>query len=206
MQTQEAYNKWAATYDEVINKTRDLEADAIRSVLANSTFDTILEIGCGTGKNTTWLAEKCKHLIAADFSEEMLQLAQQKIGSAKVTFRKADITEQWNFEKVNLISCSLVLEHVVNLGVIMEQAAATLNSGGQFYICELHPYRQLLGSRAKFEQDGNLQHLEYFVHHISDFFQAAMQHGFFCEDLQEWFDNGDRQQTPRLVSYLFKKK
>ena len=206
MQTQDAYNNWAKTYDEVVNKTRDLEAGAIRSVLGSSTFDTILEIGCGTGKNTTWLAEKCNRLIAADFSEEMLHLAQEKIKSPKVTFKKADITKPWDFEKADLITCSLVLEHIEHVSFIFEQAATKLDQGGQFYICELHPYKQLQGSRAKFEQDGNLLHLEYFIHHISDFLKASKEHGFACEDLQEWFDNDERNQTPRLVSYLFKKK
>ena len=206
MQTEDAYNDWAKTYDKVHNKTRDLEADAIKAVLGNSTYETILEIGCGTGKNTAWLSGKCNKLVAADFSEEMLQLAQQKIEASNITFQKADITKTWNFGKANLITCSLVLEHIEDLSFVMEQAAATLYPGGRFYICELHPYRQLQGSRARFEKDGNLLQLEYFIHHICDFFSASNQHGFLWEDLQEWFDDGNRKETPRLVSYLLKKK
>ena len=34
MDTKDAYNQWANTYDSVINKTRDLEARAIRTILA----------------------------------------------------------------------------------------------------------------------------------------------------------------------------
>jgi hypothetical protein len=70
----------------------------------------------------------------------------------------------------------------------------------------LHPYKQLQGSRAKFEQDGNLLQLEFFIHHISDYLHAAKSNGFECDNLQEWFDTEDRNQIPRLVSYIFRKK
>ena len=206
MQTQDAYNNWAQTYDTVINKTRDLEGEAVRSVLKNRKVGHILEIGCGTGKNTLWLAEKCTQLTATDFSQKMLQVAQQKISDSKISFIEADITKPWPFDPVDLITCSLVLEHIENLAFIFSQAAAKLASGGQFYICELHPYKQLQGSRAKFEQDGNLLHLEYFIHHISDYLSAAANAGFICNDLQEWFDTADRNQAPRLLSCLFTKK
>ncbi len=53
-----------------------------------------------------------------------------------------------------------------------------------YYIGELHPYKQLQGSRAKFEQEGTVLHLEYFIHHISDYLVTAKQAGFICTNLQ----------------------
>jgi ubiquinone/menaquinone biosynthesis C-methylase UbiE len=206
MQTQDAYNNWAGTYDSVNNLTRDLEAKAIRTLLEPVKAERILEIGCGTGKNTEWLTARCQQLSAVDFSEDMMQVAKEKIKDAKVEFRQADITKPWNFGKADLITCSLVLEHIEDLLFIFQQAAHTLNEGGLFYICELHPYKQLQGSRAKFEKDGNILHLEYFIHHISDYFNAALQNVFACDNLQEWFDTEDRSQTPRLVSFIFRRK
>ncbi|MEO6327969.1 MAG: class I SAM-dependent methyltransferase [Ginsengibacter sp.] len=204
METQDAYNNWAKTYDSVVNKTRDLEANAIRAVLDNAAFNSVLEIGCGTGKNTVWLSAKSTYLIAVDFSEEMLQIAKQKISSGNIEFQQFDITKKWAFEKVDLITCSLVLEHIKDISFIFQQAASTLKTSGKFYVCELHPYKQLQGSSAKFEKDGGILELQYFVHHISDYFGAAKQYGFTCDDLFEWFDD-DRSQPPRLISFLFKK-
>ncbi len=206
MQTKDAYNNWAETYDNVNNLTRDLEAKVIRTLLEPIKAERILEIGCGTGKNTQLLAGRCQQLIAVDFSEEMMQVAKEKIKDDKVQFLQADITKPWNFGKADLITSSLVLEHIEDLSFIFQQAAHTLNDGGLFYICELHPYKQLQGSRAKFEKDGNILHLEYFVHHVSEYFNAAMQNGFVCDHLHEWFDTDDRSQTPRLVSFIFRKK
>ena len=58
MDTREMYNKWAEQYDTNYNKTRDLEAFALRLTLSDFSFDNCLEIGCGTGKNTQWLIKK----------------------------------------------------------------------------------------------------------------------------------------------------
>ena len=68
MNIQSAYNAWAETYDTVLNKTRDLEAAAIRQLLADVPFAEVIELGCGTGKNTEWLAATAAHVTAVDFS------------------------------------------------------------------------------------------------------------------------------------------
>jgi len=206
MKTKEAYNHWAGTYDTVVNKTRDLEAIAAKKILKNKKFDKILEIGCGTGKNTKWLAAKSRKLTAVDFSEEMLSIAKQKNKLSHVNFKRADITKPWSFKKVNLITCSLVLEHIENISFIFRQAFKTLKHEGLFYICELHPFKQLQGSRAKFETDAGLVQLEYFIHHLSEFFQSAKKAGFICQDMQEWFDAKNKNVIPRLCSFVFKKK
>jgi len=78
MNVQQSYNYWAEQYDTNDNKTRDLEAIALRKTLSNISFDTVLEVGCGTGKNTVWLLEKTKQVTAIDLSEEMLAKAKQK--------------------------------------------------------------------------------------------------------------------------------
>ncbi|MBC7827649.1 MAG: class I SAM-dependent methyltransferase [Chitinophagaceae bacterium] len=205
MNTQDAYNRWAESYDTIINKTRDLEQAAAKNSLVNTDFSKVIEIGCGTGKNTVWIAEKASALLAVDFSEEMMNIARQKINSTHVRFRQADITKAWNLDKATLITCSLVVEHIDNIDFIFEQVSTTLENGGCFYLCELHPYKQLQASRARFEYEGQLIQLEYFVHHISDFFAAARKNDLQCLQLREWFDDNDRNTVPRLVSFLFQK-
>jgi ubiquinone/menaquinone biosynthesis C-methylase UbiE len=206
MDTQSAYDKWAPTYDTVVNKTRDLELIAGQQMLSSADFSKVLETGCGTGKNTSWISKRTTNLVAVDFSEGMLALARQKIKEDHVKFQQFDLTRPWNFNKVSLIICSLVLEHIDNIEFIFEQAAKTLECNGCFYICELHPYKQLEGSRAKFEHGNQMLKLEYFVHHIADFYSAALKNGMNCIDMKEWFDENDKRSTPRLISFLFQKQ
>lgn len=205
MDTREAYNKWAHSYDSVANKTRDLEKNAAIRTLNDADFSRTIEIGCGTGKNTVWIAEKAKEVLAVDFSEEMMRNAQEKVTSSKVQFKTADITQKWNFGSATLIICSLVLEHIEDVDFVFGQVSETLEPGGCFYLCELHPYKQLQASRARFEHEGELIQLQYFVHHISEYYAVAIKNGLQCIRLEEWFDDNDKTTTPRLVSFLFKK-
>lgn len=205
MDTKQAYDQWAGTYDTVINKTRDLELIAGQALLLNADFTNVLEIGCGTGKNTSWISTRTKDLTSVDFSDGMLNIAREKIKHDHVIFQQCDLTKAWAFNDVSLIICSLVLEHIENIDFIFEQAANVLKPAGCFYICELHPYKQLEGSRAKFEHENGLVEIEYFIHHIADFFSAAIKNGFQCTILKEWFDENNRSTTPRLISFLFQK-
>jgi predicted TPR repeat methyltransferase len=207
MDTRALYNQWSSTYDDVENKTRDLEQLAGQEVLSAIEFENVLELGCGTGKNTVWLSKKAKHYQAVDLSEEMMAKAKEKIGADPIHFQQADITKPWNFvlDKPDLITCSLILEHINDLAFIFQQAADVIQEGGYFYICELHPFKQYAGSKARFETAEGLQVLECFVHHVSDYFEAAVQNNFTCIQLKEWFDEDDRNTPPRLILFLFRK-
>jgi predicted TPR repeat methyltransferase len=209
MNIQEAYNTWADSYDTVLNKTRDLEAQAIRTVMPGGHFAEVIELGCGTGKNTEWLATRTTHLTAVDFSSEMLLKAQQKLQQPHITFQQADITQEWHFAPVpaDLLTCSLILEHIQDLNHVFAQARKALQPNGHFYIGELHPFKQYQGSKARFDTAlGGIIELECFVHHVSDFTEAARSNGFTCVRLDEWFDDNDRTTVPRIVSFLFRRE
>lgn len=210
MNNQEAYNAWAANYDTVINETRDLEGIALRETLSQIDLSHahMLEIGCGTGKNTEWLQTRVKHLTGADFSEEMLNQARRKITAGNVSFHKTDIREKWPFaaQQFDLITCSLILEHIQDINFVFRQANAALKSNGLFYIGELHPFKQYQGSKARFDTAKGMFELECFIHHISDFFEAAKTNGFECLDVKEWFDDNDITTIPRILTLMFKKK
>ncbi|MCF6270200.1 MAG: class I SAM-dependent methyltransferase [Melioribacteraceae bacterium] len=208
MKIDEAYNLWADTYDTNDNVTRDLELAISKSILAGKSFSKIIELGCGTGKNTEWLIDKCDSLLGVDFSSEMLRKAKRKIKSDKVKFLQADLTKEWTFNNTSadLVTSSLILEHINNLDFIFAEAHKSLSVNGQFYICELHPFKQYAGSKARFELNNEIVKLETFVHHISDYLQSAAKNNFKLLELNEWFDEKNRAEIPRLVSFLFQKK
>lgn len=203
----DAYNKWSEDYDTMINKTRDLEKTAIRKVLDKFYFKNVLEIGCGTGKNTEWLLTKAEQISAVDFSEKMLAKAKEKINSDKVKFIQADIRNEWTFgNDFDLITCSLVLEHIEDLNFIFQQAGKVLIKGGYFYLGELHPFKQYLGTKARFETGKGMFELECFTHNISEFINEAKKNDFKLIDLQEWFDEREKGGVPRLLTTVFNKR
>lgn len=204
----DAYNQWADQYDANENKTRDLDRLATQKILSKYSFDKVLELGCGTGKNTAWLLEQGAEVIGVDFSEGMLEKAREKIRSPKANFLQADITKAWPAEipQVDLATCSLTLEHISDLDFVFQQAYQKIGQGGLFFICELHPFKQYIGSKARYETSDGVQELEVYVHHISAFLNAAKQNGFSLIELEEWFDEQkEEQKPPRLLSLVFQK-
>ncbi len=208
MSIAEAYNQWANQYDSNANKTRDLDRVATQKTLEKYSFDKVLELGCGTGKNTVWLLEQGAAVIGVDFSEGMLEKAREKIQSSTATFLQADITQEWPAEipEVDLATCSLTLEHIADLDFVFQQAQQKIKSGGHFFICELHPFKQYIGSKARYETADGVRELEVYIHHISEFVKAAKQNGFALVELEEWFDEPMEAQTPpRLLSLVFRR-
>ena len=207
MNTKKAYDNWSSQYDTNINKTRDMEALALQQTLAGIAFERCLEIGCGTGKNTVWLISKAKKITAVDLSGEMLLKAREKINSEKVSFLQADILHNWNFvkKKYDLVSFSLVLEHIENLEPVFYEASNAIATGGYVYIGELHPFKQYTGTKARFTTNKGEQVLTCFNHHISDFAGAAKKYGFDVVDINEYFDDNNRTAIPRILTILFRK-
>ncbi|HEX8608445.1 MAG TPA: class I SAM-dependent methyltransferase [Pedobacter sp.] len=208
MNTKQAYNIWAAQYDTNDNKTRDLEGLALKLSLATVSFNKVLEIGCGTGKNTEWLIDKAVQITAVDLSDQMLARAKDKFTSNKVQFKQADITRKWNFRDglYDLVTFSLILEHIENLDYVFNEVSKSLNTGGYVYIGELHPFKQYTGTKARFDTgEGDQQVVDCFNHNVSDFIIAAKKHGLQLVALDEYFDDNDRSQIPRILTILLKK-
>jgi len=204
---QALYNQWSVTYDAVENKTRDLEKHAGQTLLADIQVPHIIELGCGTGKNTEWLLHQTTALTAVDFSADMMARAREKVQSVHVQFHQADITQPWSFTKqpANLITCSLILEHIEHLNPVFREVNDHLVSGGIFYVCELHPFKQYNGSKARFETTAGTAVLDCYTHHLSDYTNAAVSNGLRIAKVNEWFDENDTAGIPRLVSFIFQK-
>jgi len=207
MDVKQAYNIWADQYDTNLNKTRDLEAVSLRETLKDLRAERCLEIGCGTGKNTEWLIHISANITAIDLSEEMLAKAKEKIVSDKVQFIQADITEDWHFanNRYNLVTFSLVLEHIEDLNRIFQKLKDVTAKDGYVYIGELHPFKQYAGTKARFDTAEGQQIVTCFNHHISDFTQPAKDNGFEIVRINEYFDDADRTTVPRIFTLLLRK-
>ena len=207
MSIDRAYDDWAATYDSQRNLTRDLDHEVTQATLADHHSQAILEVGCGTGKNTPLLSRIGEKVYAIDFSPGMLAKAKARPGLENVTFALADLCNRWpaGDRAMDLIVCNLVLEHLENLRCFFSEASRCLANSGRLFICELHPFRQYQGTRAKMQTPEGEREITAFVHNISDFLEAAAQNGFELEQLKEWWHKEDNGKPPRLVSFLFKR-
>jgi malonyl-CoA O-methyltransferase len=204
-----AYNEWAETYDTDQNRTRDLAGQVLRQVDLTFADRKVIEVGCGTGRNTEWLARHpaagAGDIVALDFSEEMLARARERVRDPRVRFIQHDVRARWPLAdaSADLVIAMLILEHVEMLEPFFAQAARTLNVGGELFICELHPMRQLLGGQAQFTstQTGEHRRVPAFLHNVSDYVNAALSSGFELVKMGEWRDSDALpNDLPRLLS------
>jgi malonyl-CoA O-methyltransferase len=207
MSIQSAYNNWSASYDTDENLTRDLDQKVTREALANLHFNSILETGCGTGKNTAFLSQIGATVHALDFSEGMIEKARTKVKAENVRFSIADLTRRWPCEDAayDLIVCNLVLEHIENLSFFFSESHRVLEPGGKFLMNELHPFRQYEGKKARYSSEAGVTEIPAFVHHISDFVNTASRNGLTLVKLNEGWHEADQNKPPRLVSFYFEK-
>lgn len=202
-----AYDLWAEHYDDDANVTRDLDALVVRSAPLRVAGHDVLEVGCGTGKNTSWLANVARHVVAMDFSYGMLEQARRRVSSANVSFVRHDVRQGWPVpdRAIDVVVANLVLEHVCDLAPIFAESARVLREGGQLFLCELHPFRQLQGSQARFidPRSGNTIRVPAFRHSVSEYVNAALAAGFVLHEIGEWPGEGLAEgEPPRLLSVL----
>ncbi len=95
-----AYDIWSVRYDSNINLTRDLSQNVLQSDFTEkhlSEFESldVLEIGCGTGRNTEYLVEKYSSKIhrytAVDISDGMMDKAKKKLEALKLNVNDCSV-------------------------------------------------------------------------------------------------------------------
>jgi ubiquinone/menaquinone biosynthesis C-methylase UbiE len=202
------YDRWAPVYDSQRNATRDLDAEVVRRSGIELAGAAVLELGCGTGKNTVWLAERARWVVAVDFSSGMLSEARRRVTAANVEFVTHDIREPWpvNDGSIDLVACNLVLEHVKELAPIFQESSRVLAAGGELLICELHPYRQLSGAQAQYldPATGSAVPVPAFLHSISDFVNGGIDAGLELRRMAEVADStAPPGAPPRLLTMRF---
>src|SRR5437016_10302466 len=106
MRVEEAYESWSSTYDHDRNLTRDLDEQITKEILGDFRFESILEIGCGTGKNTRLFSEIGARVQAIDFSAAMIEQARKKYAFENVTYTLADRISPKNERRDHITCCS----------------------------------------------------------------------------------------------------
>lgn len=107
--TLNTYNKIALKYDKEYGNDLS-DTPYIDMFLKNVNGKNILDIGCGPGTLSKYVADKGYNVDAIDFSEEMLKIAKERIDN--VNFEKMDMRNIQTNKKYNGIMLAYSLFHI----------------------------------------------------------------------------------------------
>ncbi|KAA8909914.1 hypothetical protein TRICI_004299 [Trichomonascus ciferrii] len=207
LDTVEAYDKWAKVYDSdgnFLQKLDDREMEVVLPEFLNkvrgggSGLIKLIDLGCGTGRNTLKMIEHCNtkgqgeyEIVGLDPSGKMLDLAKERCrGHAdqnkgtvvRRRFELYDILQEnddvcKNGEADGLIS-TLVLEHVP-ADSFFECVRHLCRVGGQVLITNMHSEMGQI-SQAGFNcpDTGVKYRPKSYPHTLADTLAAASSHGF----------------------------
>ena len=202
----DGYDRWASIYDHDANPLPALEEPHVRRALGDVRGCDVLDLGCGTGRHTAWLAESGARVTAVDFSEKMLEQARRKVPGTDARFVVHDLHDRLPLEDASFdaVVSGLVLEHLRDLGGFFREAHRVLRPRGRGVVSAMHPAMFLRDSRARFTDPdtGEVIAPGSVAHRLGDFVMAAMRAGFTLSDVGEHAPDAEFvRRYPRAERY-----
>jgi len=129
------YDKSAEFHSNKFNEIGARVGDVDRTfALVDKTNPKVVEIGCGNGRDASYIVKHTKDYLGIDLSKEMLKLALKN--NPGVNFQLADL-ETYDFPKgVDIVFsfASLLHTDAESLKEVIEKIYASLNQGGVFFL------------------------------------------------------------------------
>ena len=201
------YDRWSRVYDHDANPLPALEHPHVRAAVGDVRGRDVLDLGCGTGRHTAWLAAAGARVTAVDFSEKMLERAREKVPATDVRYIVHDLHEPLPLDDstFDLVVSGLVLEHLRDLDGFFTEAHRVLRPVGCAVVSAMHPAMFLRGSRARFTDpdSGEVVAPGSLPHRLGEFVMAASRSGFALLGVDEHApDSGFVRRYPRARRYL----
>ncbi|MCC7299606.1 MAG: class I SAM-dependent methyltransferase, partial [Verrucomicrobia bacterium] len=110
-------------------------------VARTSDFIRCLEIGCGAGQNSIFLAKQGARCVAIDISEEQLAHGRKLAAAEKVEvdFRRASMDAMGDLGQFDLIHSTYALPFSADPAKVIASVSAMLKPGGIFLLTTGHP-------------------------------------------------------------------
>jgi len=129
----EYYNKLGKKSNQQRQEYRPKKMDCFRPYIS----DPIIEFGCHIGFNfDMFITEGCNDITGVDCSNSLIEEATKRYGkSSKVTLIEALIEDLPEDKKYKTIVMTDILEHVIDISLILQKAKNLLDDNGYILYC-----------------------------------------------------------------------
>lgn len=126
------YNKQALSF---IQETVDVDFFALQNEFVSRIHKggRILDLGCGSGRDSKAFIAKGFDVVSVDGSEEMTKIASEYIGQEVLCSTFQDYEPDGRFDGIWACASLLHLSKE-NIVLVMKKLAGALNEGGNFYV------------------------------------------------------------------------
>jgi ubiquinone/menaquinone biosynthesis C-methylase UbiE len=116
------------------------EFPLLLNMLSAKSFDSVLEIGCGSGNGTRLIKKyfNPKQITAIDLDEKMIQLAQVKIQDENISFRVMDAVKlDFPDNSFDAVFDFGIIHHIPNWRICINELRRVLKFNGKLILEEL---------------------------------------------------------------------
>lgn len=118
--------------------------EAIRAALGPRRFGTLLDVGTGTGRLLTLLADRYDRAVGVDASHDMLTAARSELDRAGLTRARVQQGDVHGLgqprDAFDVVTIHQVLHYLDDPGSAIREAARTLRPGGRLLIVDFAPH------------------------------------------------------------------
>ena len=125
-------------------------------------FDNVLELACGTGWWTQWLAQHARHVTAVDAADEMLALNRERVKAGNVRYILADVFSWKPDGQFDLVFFAFWLSHVPRdrFAAFWQLVGDSLAPNGRVFFIDELGTDQTRGMETRVDGDAVLRELE----------------------------------------------
>ena len=181
------YGRWVETYEGTVETAMDVELLESLESVDWSAARQVADLGCGTGRTGAWLAARGVETIdGVDITPQMLERAR-----ARGIYRQlveADVGSTGLPEgEYDLITTSLVDEHLPVLGPLYTEAARLAAPGATYVLVGYHPHFIMSSGMPTHFDDasGEPIAIETHLHLLSEHVNTAAAAGWRLAELRE---------------------
>lgn len=186
-QSAKDYDSWCKT--PIGSYVDSLEKQLIEEVAQPKPGEIAIDLGCGTGIYSMWLAENGLSVTGVDISKEMLKVAIKKSNdkNLSIDYQQADLHHlPYEDHTFDLAVCNIVLEFVASPELVIAEGLRVLKKGGRLVVGMIgkdSDWARTYQTRAKQNKESVFAQAQFFssneIKHLSQIEPSTLRFGLY---------------------------